>query len=90
MPVRNSFLEMPEYAGLFRKMPVNASGMDFTHKCRHFPNPADNVYTNFGLILSIRSQNIEQKTNFDINQGPQLCCQFAKNNDLQNQSRSCR
>ena len=30
----------------------------------------DNVYTNFGLILSIRSQNIEQKPNFDINQGP--------------------
>ena len=27
----------------------------------------DNVYTNFGLILSIRSQ---EKTNFDINQGP--------------------
>ena len=30
----------------------------------------DNVYTNFGLILSICSQDIEQKTNFDINQGP--------------------
>ena len=30
---------MPEYAGLFRKIPVNASGMDFNHKCRHFPNP---------------------------------------------------
>ena len=29
-----------------------------------------NVYTNFGLILSIRSQDIEQKPNFDINQGP--------------------
>ena len=29
----------------------------------------DNVYTNFGLILSIRSQNIEQKPNFGINQG---------------------
>ena len=27
----------------------------------------DNVYTNFGLILSIRSQDIEQKPNFDIN-----------------------
>ena len=25
----------------------------------------DNVYTNFGLILSIRSQDIEQKPNFD-------------------------
>ena len=31
---------------------------------------ADNVYTNFGLILSIRSQDIEQKPNFDVNQGP--------------------
>ena len=29
----------------------------------------DNVYTNFGLILSIHSQDIEQKPNFDINQG---------------------
>ena len=28
------------------------------------------VYTNFGLILSIRSQDIEQKSNFDVNQGP--------------------
>ena len=30
----------------------------------------DNVYTNFGLILSICSQDIEQKSNFDVNQGP--------------------
>ena len=30
----------------------------------------DNVYTNFGLNLAIRSQDIEQKPNFDINQGP--------------------
>ena len=30
----------------------------------------DNVYTNFALILSIRSQDIEQKPNFDVNQGP--------------------
>ena len=30
----------------------------------------DNVYTNFGLILSIRSQDIKQKLNFDVNQGP--------------------
>ena len=30
----------------------------------------DNVYTNFGLILSIFSQDIEQKPNFDVNQGP--------------------
>ena len=30
----------------------------------------DNVYTKFGLNLSIRSQNIEQKPNFAVNQGP--------------------
>ena len=29
----------------------------------------DNVYTKFGLNLSIRSQEIEQKPNSDINQG---------------------
>ena len=28
-----------------------------------------NVFTKFGLILSIRSQDIEQKPNFDVNQG---------------------
>ena len=30
----------------------------------------DNVYTNFDLILSIRSQDIDQKPNFDVKQGP--------------------
>ena len=30
----------------------------------------DNVFTKFGLILSIRSQEIEQKPNSDVNQGP--------------------
>ena len=30
----------------------------------------DNVYTNFGLILSIRSQDNKQKPNFDVDQGP--------------------
>ena len=30
----------------------------------------DNVFTKFGLILSIRSQYIEQKPNSDVNQGP--------------------
>ena len=29
----------------------------------------DNVFTKFGLILSIRSQDIEQKPNSDIKQG---------------------
>ena len=30
----------------------------------------DNVYTNFGLNLSIRFQDIEPKLNSDVNQGP--------------------
>ena len=30
----------------------------------------DNVFTKFGLILSIRSQDIEQKPKSDVNQGP--------------------
>ena len=30
----------------------------------------DNVYTKFGLNLSVRSQDIEQKPNSDVNQGP--------------------
>ena len=30
----------------------------------------DNVFTKFGLILSIRSQDIEQKPNSGVNQGP--------------------
>ena len=30
----------------------------------------DNVFTKFGLILSIRSQDIEQKPNSDIDQWP--------------------
>ena len=30
----------------------------------------DNVYTKFGLNMSIRSQDIEQKQNSDVNQGP--------------------
>ena len=50
----------------------------------------DNVSTKFGLSLSIRSQDIEQKPNSDINQGPSLCCKFGENNDLQYQRRSCQ
>ena len=50
----------------------------------------DNVYTKFGLNLSIRSQDIEQKPNSDVNQGPYLCCKFVKNNDLHYQRRSCQ
>ena len=50
----------------------------------------DDVYTKFGLILSIRSQDIEEKPNSDINQGPLTYCKFVKNNDLYHQRRSCQ
>ena len=50
----------------------------------------DSVYKKFGPNLSILSQDIEQKPNSDVNQGPQLCCKFAKNNDLYYQRRSCQ
>ena len=50
----------------------------------------DIVYTKFGLNKSIRSQNIEQKLNSDVNQGPELCCKYAKNGDLSSQLRSCQ
>ena len=33
----------------------------------------DNVYTKIGLNLFILSEDIEQKSNSDINQGIQLC-----------------
>ena len=48
----------------------------------------DNMYTKFGLNLSIRSQDIEQNPNSDVNQGPLLCCKFVKNNDLHYKRRS--
>ena len=38
-----------------------------------------NVHTNFGLILSIRSQAIEQKPNFDVNQGPEFRSDLTQN-----------
>ena len=46
-----------------------------------------NVYTKFDYILSIGSQDIEQKRNSYINQGPLLCCKFAKFDNFQSQPR---
>ena len=46
-----------------------------------------NVYTKFGYILSISSQDIERKRNSDINQGLYLCFKFVKINALQSQPR---
>ena len=42
----------------------------------------DNVSTKFRLNMSIRSQDIEQKLNSDINQEPLFCCKLAENDDL--------
>ena len=44
----------------------------------------DNVYTKFCLNLSIRSQDIEQKPNFDVNQGPLLSSRFSKKTMIYN------
>ena len=45
------------------------------------------VHTNFGQILSIRSQGIERKRNSDVNQGGN-CQNFAKNDGQHSQVRS--
>ena len=44
-----------------RKMACNNPNVDLVN---------DNVYTEFGQILSIHSQDIEQNPKSDINQGP--------------------
>ena len=44
-----------------RKTKINNTNLDLV---------TENVYTNFRLNLSIRSQDVEQKPNFDVNQGP--------------------
>ena len=40
-------------------------------------------HTKFGLIMSIRSQDIERKRNSDVNQGLQLRQNFGKNLNCQ-------
>ena len=52
-----------------RKMTIYDTNLDLVN---------DNVYTKFGLILSIYSQDIKQKVSSDINQGPLLCCKFVQ------------
>ena len=44
-----------------RKLTINYPNVDLVN---------DNVYTKFGLNKSIRSQDIEQKLNSDVNQDP--------------------
>ena len=45
----------------YQKTKIYNTNIDFVN---------DNVFTRFGLILSIRSQDIEQKPNSAVNQGP--------------------
>ena len=54
---------------ILRKMTGNNPKLDLVN----------DVHTKFGPILSIRSQDIERKQNSDVNQGPQLRQNFAKN-----------
>ena len=55
---------------ILRKMTSNNPKLDLVN---------DDVHTKFGRILSILSQDIERKRNSDVNQGPLLCQNFAKN-----------
>ena len=50
----------------------------------------DDVHTKFGRILSIHSQDIERKRNSDVNQGPKLRQNSAKNEGKRSQARSCQ
>ena len=71
---RNSFK-------LLRKMTGNNPKLDLVNV---------DVHTKFGQILSIHSQDIEWKLYSDINQGPLLHQNFAKNDGQQSQARSCQ
>ena len=55
---------------VLRKMTGNNPKLDLIN---------DDLHTKFGSILSIRSQDIERKRNSDVNQGPLLRQNFAKN-----------
>ena len=66
---------------ILRKMTGDNSKLDLVNV---------DVRTKFGRILSIRSQDIERKRNSDVNQGPLLRQNFAKNDSQQSQARSCR
>ena len=66
MPLRALFLVLESIKGRnsvanLRKTTIYFTNVDLVN---------DDVYTKFGLIPSIRSQDIEKKPNSDINQGP--------------------
>ena len=66
---------------ILRKMTGNNPKLDLVNV---------DVHTKFGQILSICSQGIEWKQSSDINQGPLLHQNFAKNDRQQSQARSCQ
>ena len=51
----------PNSVANFRKTTIYDTNVDLVN---------DIVFVKFGLILSIRSQDIEQKPNSDVKQGP--------------------
>ena len=55
---------------IWRKMTGNNPKLDLVNI---------DVHTKFSQILSIRSQFIERKRNFEVNQGPLLRQNFAEN-----------
>ena len=69
------------FVKILRKMTGNNPKLDLVNV---------DVRTKFGRILSIRSRLIERKRNSDVNQGPLLRQNFAKNDGQQSQARSCR
>ena len=59
--IPKSIMGSNSVANLQKKKKVYNSNIDLVN---------DNAYTKFGLNLFIRSQDIEQKPNSDVNQGP--------------------
>ena len=66
---------------ILRKMTGNNPKLDLVNV---------DVHTKFGQILSICSQDIVRKRNSDVNQGPLLRQNFAKNDGQQSQARACQ
>ena len=71
----------PNSVKILRKMTANNPKLDLVDV---------DVHTKFGQILSICSQDSERKQNSDVNQGPLLRQNYAKNDRLLSQARSCQ
>ena len=71
----------PNSVKILQKMTANNPKLDLVDV---------DVHTKFGQILSICSQDSERKRNSDVNQGPLLHQNYAKNDRLQSQARFCQ